>query len=326
MPTNKEIYFNIPNCGFEYHPLLVAIIKKNTISECGKKKPTHNNDRLRGKNIKVKGKKLINVFGGSTAYDGGVKDNEAWPYLLNQFLGYGYAVANHGVPGYTTVEHVIQTSFYSEVQNTKPVCSIYYIGWNDIRNAHIKNLDPGYANFHLNTQSTNLGLLNDLNPPEMDSFSALNNAFNFVKYLLIKDRINDMRIVKKAKAIRNSETFKGEDKRLTKIYINNIKSIIGINKIRDIKTIFIPQILNKYKLTSNNVYGWIPKVKDKHVIELLKIHNNILKKTALENNATFIDIDLDLFYDIDFVDQGHFSESGSKKFAKLVFNKLNMCN
>ena len=112
-----------------------------------------------------------------------------------------------------------------------------------------------------------------------------------------------------------------------KDYIDNIRAHYNTNLTRrEWKRKPISQILNKYKLTSNNVYGWIPKLKDKHVIELLKIHNNILKKTALENNATFIDIDLDLFYDIDFVDQGHFSESGSKKFAKLVFNKLNMCN
>lgn len=325
IPSVENIYKNIPNCGFEYHPLLVAVPKINSVSDCGKKKPTHNKDRLRGKNIDVKGKKLINVFGGSTTYDGGVRDDQTWPFLLNKFLGNRYAIANHGVPGYTTVEHVIQTSFYHTVQGKTPSCSIYYIGWNDIRNAHIEKLDPGYANFHLKSQSTNLGLLHDLNPPEMNSFSSLKNAFSFLKYLLIKDRINEMRVVKKAEDLVIGKTFQGEDEFLTKIFINNIKVIIGMNKIRNIKTVFIPQILNKFKLTSDNVYGWIPKIKDKDVIELLQIYNNHLKKIANQNGAYFIDIDASQFLNNDFVDQGHFNASGSEKFARLVYDKLDIC-
>ena len=37
-----------------------------------------------------------------------------------------------------------------------PICSVYYIGWNDIRNFGIESLDNGYANYHLLSQYSNL--------------------------------------------------------------------------------------------------------------------------------------------------------------------------
>jgi len=54
---------------------------------------------------------------------------------------------------YTTAEHIIQTAFYERVKGVTPNCSIYYVGWNDLRNAHLANLDPGYADFHLPAQA-----------------------------------------------------------------------------------------------------------------------------------------------------------------------------
>ena len=56
------------------------------------------------------------------------------------------------MPGYTTVEHLIQTAFYQDKFGKPPRCAIYYVGWNDLRNAHIPDLDPGYADFHLPSQ------------------------------------------------------------------------------------------------------------------------------------------------------------------------------
>lgn len=37
-----------------------------------------------------------------------------------------------------------------------PRCAVYYVGWNDIRNAHLKDLDPAYADFHLPSQVDSL--------------------------------------------------------------------------------------------------------------------------------------------------------------------------
>ena len=93
---------------------------------------------------------MVAVFGGSATYDIAVSDEDTWVNRLEQPLGPDdFAVINHGVPGYSTVEHVIQTAFYADAFGVRPTCALYYIGWNDIRNAHINDLDPGYARFHL---------------------------------------------------------------------------------------------------------------------------------------------------------------------------------
>lgn len=74
------------------------------------------------------------------------REGETWGDRLEQMLGADrVAVINHGVPGYSTAEHVSQTAFYEHTHGVPPRCSIYYIGWNDLWNSHVRNLDPGYA-------------------------------------------------------------------------------------------------------------------------------------------------------------------------------------
>src|SRR5262249_44739814 len=99
---------------------------------------------------------VIATVGGSSTYGAFVANDDTYPDALERILGDGYAVLNHGVPGYSTAEHLIQTLFYLDSYGVKPQCAIYYVGWNDIRNAHVPNLDPGYADFHLLSQLQNL--------------------------------------------------------------------------------------------------------------------------------------------------------------------------
>ena len=65
-------------------------------------------------------------------------------------------VENHGVPGYSTVEHIVQTAF--DFRSKRPKCAIFYVGWNDLRNSNIKGLRADYSNFHLLTQPGNLAI------------------------------------------------------------------------------------------------------------------------------------------------------------------------
>src|SRR5262249_28970411 len=92
---------------------------------------------------------VIAAVGGSTTYGFGAAEGQTWPDALERKLGPEYAVLNYGVLTYSTVEHIIQTAFYMTAYGVSPRCAIYYVGWNDIRNAHIPHLDPGYADFHL---------------------------------------------------------------------------------------------------------------------------------------------------------------------------------
>ena len=79
-------------------------------------------------------------LGGSTTYDIGVPEGQKWSHFLEQKLGHEYAVLNYGVPGYSAVENIIQTLFYMNAYNIIPRCAVYFLGWNDIRNAHLPHL------------------------------------------------------------------------------------------------------------------------------------------------------------------------------------------
>jgi hypothetical protein len=46
--------------------------------------------------------------------------------------------------------------------------------------------------------------------------------------------------------------------------------------------------------------------------------NRRLKKNLNGKGVTFIDLDVSQFQDNDFVDYGHFSNTGSRKFAELI--------
>jgi hypothetical protein len=60
-----------------------------------------------------------------------------------------YVVLNRAVSGYSTAEHLLQTAFYGTPYGEMPRCAIYQVGWGDLPSAHIRALDPGYADYHM---------------------------------------------------------------------------------------------------------------------------------------------------------------------------------
>lgn len=157
--------------GFTYHPLLRVIPKKNwqqrfrfdvrnrsaypnaTINwkQLGDLDLSHNSLGLRGSEPSARAYELdmIFIYGGSTTYDVTVSQGATWVEQLQGALRGRFTVLNFGIPGHSTAEHLIHTAFYQEVNGKRPVCAVYYVGWNDIHNAHIDRLDPGYADWHL---------------------------------------------------------------------------------------------------------------------------------------------------------------------------------
>ena len=122
-----------------------------TSCDCHHSRLQHDSYGLRGAERdrnRLAQKIVIAAVGGSTTYGLGVANGQTWPDMLERKLGDQYAVLNHGVVGYSTVENLIQTLFYLNSYNVKPQCAVYYEGWNDIHNAHLPNLDPAYANWH----------------------------------------------------------------------------------------------------------------------------------------------------------------------------------
>ena len=90
---------------------------------------------------------------------------------------------------------------------------------------------------------------------------------------------------------------------------------------------FVPQILNPYKLIGENRYGWLPNINDGNVMELIKELNNIIKNEVIANGDLYADsVRQEAFLNDDFVDNGHCSAKGAKKFANQVYKSIAKCS
>ena len=86
----------------------------------------------------------IVAIGASTTYGFGLRDVEAYPYLLENILqdkGYNVQVTNAGIPGYTSFE--LLTNFQFRILEIEPDLVIYYGAKND---ADTLFEDPGCYN------------------------------------------------------------------------------------------------------------------------------------------------------------------------------------
>jgi hypothetical protein len=88
------------------------------------------------------------VYGASTTYDSNVvTDDLTWSSVLSALLGPDYVVENHGVPGYSTVQHIIQVLF--ELRGKHPACAVFYVGGTDLQESNLTDLKPDYSDFLL---------------------------------------------------------------------------------------------------------------------------------------------------------------------------------
>ena len=297
---------------FQWHPLLQAVpISSLDITSSTGLPVRHTSQGTRGKDPVggLDGRTVVATVGGSSTYDVGAGEGDTWSDRLAEELNKGsdrYAIVNHGVPGYTTVEHLIQTAFYQDKFGKRPRCAIYYVGWNDLRNAHIPNLDPAYADFHL--------------PSQIDSLKVRRVGGSHVTFSPLLTLV--MRFISThfdtARYFTDPYSLapaSGDDPKLEAIYQRNIQAISAINRQRGVATIWVGQLLNRAWLAGEGRYGWLPLVRDRDLWPLQQKFNAILEQTAKELGDTYIAVPIDSFANADFVDQGHFSQQGARRFA-----------
>ena len=266
---------NVIITRFEPHPLLVGIPHPGRFGEFSHDADHH---RATWNEGKLSTAKSIFTFGGSTTYDVGNTDPATWSSNLSKLLGKDFAVTNHGVPGYSSLEHMIQSLF--AFRDARPTCAIYYVGWNDLRNAHIKNLRNDYSDFHLPSQVTSL---------------AVGHRPGFLE--------NNMLLVRSARLLffhrpidglaYDGEPPSAKDERLSRIFMENMKLIAEINHYFDVKPIFVPQVLNYERLLSDRSSAWVPAVPDKDVKGLMRAMNADLAEVARQAGTLFLDTPLD---------------------------------
>ena len=110
----------------------------------------------------------------------------------------------------------------------------------------------------------------------------------------------------------------GDDPALEALYARNVRAISAINRQRGVVTIWVGQLLNRDRLTGDGRYGWLPLVRDRDLWPLQQKLNALLARTAKELGDIYVAVPPDAFVDADFVDNGHFSVQGARRFADIL--------
>ncbi|MDP1963683.1 MAG: hypothetical protein Q8K93_15945 [Reyranella sp.] len=299
---------------FQWHPLLQAVpIPSLQVTGSTGLAISHTSEGTRGRDPAagaLDGRSVVATFGGSTTYDIGAGEGDTWSDRLGEALGRDSTfVVNHGVPGYSTVEHLAQTAFYQTKFGKPPRCAIYYVGWNDLRNAHIPKLDPAYADFHLPSQIDSLRVRR-MGGPQVTFSPLLTMLTRF-----LSTHVDTVRYLTDPYG---REPGSGSDPALESLYERNIRSISAINRERGVATIWVGQLVNREKLQGDGRYGWLPLVRDRDVWPLLQRLNAILERTAKTLGDIYVAVPPDSFTGADFVDNGHFSADGARRFAQYL--------
>jgi len=296
---------------FQWHPLLQAVpIPSLKLTSSTGLAIEHTREGTRGRDPtgSLDGRSIVATFGGSTTYDIGAGEGDTWPDRLAQALGDRYFVVNHGVPGYTTSEHLVQTAFYQD-KFGKPRCAIYYVGWNDLRNAHIANLDPAYADFHLPSQ---------IDSQKVRRVGGAHVTFSPLLTLLLRFASAHLDTPHYFVDPYGKPPVSGDDPELDAIYQRNIRAISAINRQRGVGTIWVGQLLNRERLGGEGRYGWLPLVRDRDLWPMQQRLNALLERTARELGDVYVGVPAQSFTGADFVDQGHFSKQGAQRFADVL--------
>jgi lysophospholipase L1-like esterase len=299
---------------FQWHPLLQAVPAPGlAFTSATGLAIRHSSQGTRGRDpdpARVANGGVVATFGGSATYDIGNGEGDTWPDRLDEALrGDGLLVVNHGVPGYTTAEHVLQTAFYPEKFGKAPRCAVYFVGWNDLRNAHIPDLDAGYADFHMPSQ------VDSLKVRRIGGSNVTISPLLTVLARLVAAEVDTVRYAKDPYALPPAS---GPDPAAAAIFERNVRSISAVNRARGTPTIWVGQVVNRDRLKGDGLYGWLPRVRDRDLWPLLQQSNAALERTARALGDPYVALPEDAFGPADFVDEGHFSAAGAHRFAALL--------
>ena len=300
------------------HPYFGACLIPNVTDERNGVRITHNSFRCRGPEFtrpKPAGTFRIATLGGSSTYCVSVSDHQTWQHFLNQELGSGFEVVNMGAPGGTSLETLIQSSLlFSDVQ---PDIAVYYLGWNDARVQHVKNLWPDWSDSHGKYMLTTGYQTRDFQQPLAIGFLTKRFLFNY-----FFSGMDVERVMPSLEGTADAFTDRADQRALAH-YERNLRNIVAVCRKQGVVPVFVPQILNYQVLTSDKPYGWLPFVRDKDLKAVMGAYNERLARVAEEETVLCAKAVLEPSYDqSDFVDNGHFSEAGNKRFATALAGAL----
>jgi len=290
---------------FDYHALLTSTPRANYRDPFVRH--TAFGTRMVGDaNAILPDKPKLVVIGGSTTYDISAAQGSTWPEALQKAMP-EMQVINYGVGGFNSAEHVIQTAFY--LPKFQPACVIYYLGWNDIRNAYVPNLDAAYADFHFRNKLERLMYYRDGSFTSIMRLVALFGRRHYGPDLSLPKGINELPL----KA--------GITPEFDAIFRNNIRTMIALNKARGTPQAYIGQLFNNKLLEATPAKTRVPYMPGLLVPGYPKTMaetNAALADEAAKAGVPAVVPDQTWLPDDGYADFGHFNNKGSAEFAKKI--------
>jgi hypothetical protein len=255
---------------------------------------------------------VVAAVGGSTTFGTRVTDAATWPWQLQEALGDRYAVVNHGVPGYSTAENIIQMSL--QVPETGARVVIFYEGWNDIRNYHWPDFQSDYYGHGMRQFDT-------LIPPVRDDASFLERA---ARHSFVMRLIGQVAHVPLSAADKPPSGTR--DLEVDRIYMRNLVTLKTLAARFGMTALFVPQIMNDEALArAGERTGWTPYVPNAALPLLMRDFNRLMADVCAprEPNCAYVSEPLEVAWNNDdFVDEGHLSRSGGGKLAAILARRI----
>lgn len=290
---------------FDFHPLLTAVPRPNYKDAFVRH--TGFGTRMVGDAATLSpDKPHLVVIGGSSTYDITASQGATWPEALQKAVP-EIQVVNYGVGGFNSAEHVIQTAFY--LPKLQPSCVIYYLGWNDIRNTYIPNLDAAYADFHFRNKLERLMYYRDSSFTSIMRLVALFGRRYYGPDLSLPKGLNDLPL----KA--------GITPEFDAVFRNNIRTLIALNKARGTPQGYIGQLFNNRILEASPAKvgaPYMPGLLVPGYPKTMAETNAALADEATKAGIPVIVPDQTWLPDDGYADFGHFNDKGSAAFGQRI--------
>jgi lysophospholipase L1-like esterase len=297
---------------YSFHPSLIAMPTPGYDANFRYGHRSHNSTGQRGPELGRdwwQARLRIAAVGGSTTYDFGVGDNDTWVHDLGKLLPPGVQIANFGVQGHSSAEHLTLTNFV--LSDYRPDVILYFMGWNDLRSSHTPNLAGDYP-YH--QRSLYRSLLIDC----PFSFTATGTVVKVITNRLYPNSVFNM-----VEAPQATEISADIDEHALAVYQRNIRLIAAAARTIGAEPIFVPQISNDAAAIGSQPHQWAPTIPRGAIPGFIHAYNDILIKTVRQEGAIVVPEVLNVPWSgADFMDFAHFSEIGTAKFAQALHGAL----
>jgi hypothetical protein len=235
---------------------------------------------------------------------------------VSKALGQNYELINMGAAGNgTSIETMAQSALlFSDIE---PDIAVYHLGWNDARVQHVEGLTGDWVQI-----ARPWAISFAANARELRERTATGYLVKRTLFHVFFPGMDGDRALRNLRGTPDALSGKVDLKALGH-YERNLRNIIAICRSQRVEPVFVPQILNYQVLTNGTPYGWLPFVRDSDLKKLIESYNATMERVAKEQGVICVREVLDCRYELaDFIDNGHFSPSGHRKFAAALAPEL----